>query len=395
MMTRTTIIALFLCVLSVRAAADEVLTHGSRLSVDAGRDASLVMDLSGSLWLVPPGGGEAEQVLAEPGGVTRPRLSPDGERVVFVANANGQRGLRIHSLRNGESQAIASENWLNLHPDWHPDGERVVFSSDRRGSGFDLWEVDVPTGLEWRLSNRPGDELEPAWSANGRDLVYVHHDGDQWSLVLRERGKPEEVLVTGTQRLGGPSWRPDGSLIMYWRHDDEDVSLDMVILSQPRLARRYMSGEAYSTAPVAWLDKHRMFYSAGGLIRQRLFNSWSSRTVPFRATIRSRPAAVVERVRRSLPRIDEPDGTLVVRAARLFDGIGGGYRHDQDIVIEGGRIAAIEDRADRPGAIVIDMGDLAVLPGLVDAHARLPDGTDAATGPVLLTAGVTTVVADH
>ena len=394
MMTRATIVALLMYA-AAPVAADEIVTHGSSLAVDVGRDASLVMDLSGSLWLVPPGGGEAEQVVREPGRITRPRLSPDGEEVVYAATANGEPGLRIHSLRTDQTRTVGSGAWLDLYPDWHPDGERLVFSSDRRESGFDIWEVDVPTGLEWRLSSQPGDEMEPAWSADGDDLVYVHRDGDQWSLVLRQRGEPEEVLVTGTQRIGGPSWRPDGSLIMFWRHHDDGVSLDMVILSQPRLVRRYMSGEAYATAPVSWLDKHRMFYTAGGLIRQRLFNSWSSRTVPFRATVKTRPDAVVERVRRTLPRIDEPDGALVVRAARLFDGIGGGYRRDQDIVIREGRIATIEDRADRDGMIVIDMGDLAVLPGLVDAHARLPAATEPATGPLLLAAGVTTVVADH
>jgi hypothetical protein len=394
MMIRSTILALLLSAAAL-AAADEIVTHGSSLAVDVARDASLVMDLSGSLWRVPPGGGEAEQIITDPGRVSRPRFSPDGENIAYAANANGEHGLRIHSLRTGKTRTVGSGAWLNLYPDWHPDGTRLVFSSDRRDSGFDIWEVDVPTGLEWRLSNRPGDEMEPAWSADGDDLVYVHRDGNQWSLVLRRRGQPEEVLVTGTERIGGPSGRPDGSLVMFWRHHDDDVSLDMVILSQPRLVRRYMNGEAYTTAPVSWLDKHRMFYTAGGLVRQRLFNSWASRTVPFRASVRARPEVAVKRVRRTLPRIDEPDGQLVIRAARLFDGIGGGYQRDQDIVIRGGRIAAIEDRADRTGTIVIDMGDLAVLPGLIDAHARLPAATDAATGPLLLAAGVTTVVANH
>ena len=41
------------------------------------------------------------------------------------------------------------------------------------------------------------------------------------------------------------------------------------------------------------------------------------------------------------------------------------------------------------------MGDLTVLPGLVDAHARLPDDADESHGPLLLAAGVTTVVASH
>jgi hypothetical protein len=169
----------------------------------------------------------------------------------------------------------------------------------------------------------------------------------------------------------------------------------MVILSQPRLLRRYADGEDFVTAPVSWLDRHRMYYSAGGVIRQRLFNSWSSTTVPFRAKIVSRPNVVIEPVRRSLGRVGEPEGSIVIHAARLFDGLGSGYREGVDIVIDGGRIRTVEAHADRPGAIVIDMGDLAVLPGLVDVQARLPNDADETAGPILLAAGVTTIVSDH
>jgi len=138
-----------------------------------------------------------------------------------------------------------------------------------------------------------------------------------------------------------------------------------------------------------------LFYSAGGVIRQRLFNSWSSKTVAFRATITARPETVVEPVRRTLLRVGEPQGSIVIHAARLFDGLGIGYRRDVDIVIEGGSIRTIESHTERPGSIVIDMGDLAVLPGLVDVHARLPADADERAGPMLLAAGVTTIVIDH
>ena len=395
MTIRRAIIAL-LCLLAAAASqATEVVTRGSNLAVDASPDARLLMDLSGALWIIPAGGGEAERIAEDPSQVRRPRWSPDGTSVVYAASSNGAGGLRIHDLDTGTAQSLGENPWLDLHPAWHPDGERVIFASDRRDTGLDIWEIDVQTGLEWRLSHRPGDETEPAWSASGRDLVYVHREQDTWSLVLRRHGQAEEVLVTGHERLAGPSWRPDGSLVVFWRETGEGLVLDMVILSEPRLLRRYMDGEDYTTAPVSWLDRHRMFYSAGGLIRQRLFNAWSSRTVPFRATIETRPEAVVERVRRNLPRISEPAGTLVIRAQRLFDGIGGQYLENLDILIEGGRILAVTPRAVHPGAITIDMGDLTILPGLVDDSTRLPENTDESTGPLLLAAGVTTMVVDH
>ena len=395
MTNRSTIItfALFLC--TAAGSAEELLTRGGSLSVDVADDASLLIDLAGALWVVPPGGGEAARIAIDDERVSRPRWSPAGDDIVYAVMGGERRGLRIHSPASGVTRAVGTGDWLSLHPAWHPGGERVIFCSDRRGTGFDLWEVDLATGLEWRLSGRPGDEFEPAWSADGRDLVYVHHDGERWSLVLREHGQPEEILVSGTERLAGPAWRPDGSLIMFWREMADGWTLDMVILSQPRLVRRYMSGEDYATAPVSWLDKRRMFYTAGGLIRQRLFNSWSSRTVPFRALVSSEPVAVADRVRRRLPRIDEPGGSLVIHAARLFDGVAGSYQHDRDVIIEAGRIRAVEPHTERPDQIVIAMGDLTVMPGLVDAHARLPQDAGATIGPILLAAGVTTIVAEH
>ena len=41
-----------------------------------------------------------------------------------------------------------------------------------------------------------------------------------------------------------------------------------------------------------------------------------------------------------------------------------------DLVIEGGRIAGVAAHGDHGSAIVIDMGDLTIVPGLVDADAR-------------------------
>ncbi len=377
------------------AATAESLTRGGNLSVDAADDGRLLIDLAGGLWVVPHGGGEAKSLAQELRSVRRPRWSPDGTRIVYTASDGDAQRLWLHDVANGHAQRIGGNGGLDLDPEWHPGGERIVFAADRRGSGLDLWEIDLATGLQWRLSSHAGDETEPAWSADGRDLVYVHHDGGTWSLVLRRHGQPEERLVTRDTRISGPSWRPDGSLIVYWQDDGTEVALNMVILSTPRLIRRFAGGEDFVTTPVSWLDRHRMFYAAGGAIRQRLFNSWSSRTVPFRATIASQPAAVVERVRRRLPENDVPTGTLIVHATRLFDGLAGAYHADRDIVIEGGRIAAVEDHRDRPGAIVIDMGDLVVMPGLTDVHTRLPAGTDVTTGPLLLAAGVTTLVAEH
>lgn len=379
--------------------AQETITRGQNMTADVASDGRIAIDLMGDIWIVQPGGGEATAITRHLKSARRPRWSPDGSRIAYQAIEEGAQLLWIYDLGTEQSQRISRHTFFDLHPAWHPDGKRLVYASDTTGRGFDLWEVDLATALHWRLSNHAGDETDPAWSADGRDLVYVHHHKDQWSLVLRRHGLPEEILVSTTDRLAGPAWRPDGSLITYVRQNAAAATVEMVILSQPRLIRPYMSGENYVLAPLSWRDRHRMLYTADGVIRQRLFNSWSASTLPFRATILAEePTLAARRKRQPIPRLDEPDGRLIIHASRLFDGVADAYQADMDIVIDGGRISAVEPHTDRSGSILINMGDLTILPGYIDVRARLAEAFGHfgdGIGAYLLTTGVTTIVAQH
>jgi hypothetical protein len=377
-------------------AAQVTLTEGTNFSVHAARDGRLVIDLLGGLWILPATGGTAEPVPTTRLPARRPRWSPASDALVYQARGENHDQLWFYDFAGGIAHNLSSGEFLDQHPNWHPDGERVVFSSDRRNTGFDLWELDLETRLSWRITNGDGDETEPAWSADGRDLVYIQHAQDQWSLMLRRHGQPDRAVTSSSTRLSSPEWRPDGSLITFLRHTDDGLSIDMAILSDPPLVRPLVGGEDLFIAPVTWLDRERLLYTANGVIRQRHFNSWSSTTLPFRVTVTQGDSRQsVRAVQRTLPQIDAPSGQLVIRAARLFDGIGGGYQDGLDIVIDGARIAAVEARRDRPGAIVVDMGDLTALPGLIDSYAVLPPAADEALGPLLLSFGVTSIVANH
>ncbi len=395
MYLRTLTFLVLAVLFTTQADAQITVTRGASLSVDVSKDGRLAIDLRGDIWIVPGGGGDARQLTQNLKSVQRPRWSPDSEQLVCQAIVDGQQGIWTVTSSDGEMHRLSTNSNLDLYPSWNPDGERIVYSSDVHGVGFDLWEIDLPTGLRWRLSDRPGDETEAAWSSDGRDLVYINHHGKQWSLILRRQSEPEEVLLSSADELAAPAWRPDNSLITFFRSGASGTSIEMAILSRPRLIRSFATNEQFVVSPVSWLDRHRMYYSANGQIRQRLFNSWNSSPLPFRASILPVVKTTVRHERPSLLWQSEPAGKLVIHASQLFDGVGSGYLHDKDIIIEGGRIASVEEHKDRSGSIVIDMGDLTILPGLIDANARLPSQLTAVHGPDLLTMGVTTVVANH
>lgn len=387
------IFPVFLFVLgALDAGAQVMVTKGTNFAIDVSPDGRIAMDLMGEIWTLPARGGQATSVVAGEHRARRPRWSPDGGSIVYES----ENKLWRYELADGIASNFSVGNYVDRQPDWHPDGRRIVYSSYRRNSGLDLWEVDLPTRLTWRITHQAGDESEPAWSTSGRDLVYIHHLDGAWSLMLRRLGQPDRTLVTSSERLSSPSWRPDGSLVTFLRHGDSGYSIEMAILSEPLLVRPIVTGEDFFVAPAVWANRQRMLYTSNGVIRTRAFNSWSSKTLPFHAWVRpveSRQHKLPSN--RKLPPVEAPTGQLVVRTARLFDGTGGSYREGLDIVIDGGTISAVEAPRERPGAIVVDLGDLTALPGLIDVHASLPADTDPSLGPVLLSFGITTVVTDN
>ena len=193
-----------------------MLTQGTNFSVDVATDGRIAMDLMGELWTMQAGGGEATSVVSGPFSVKRPRFSPDGNSIVYERHTESGNEFWRYSFDQGQAERLGDGLYFDRQPDWHPDGRRIVFSSDRRDSGFDLWEIDLATRLAWRITHQSGDESEPAWSANGRDLVYVHFEDSVWSLMLRRRGLPDRVLMKSRERISSPSWRPDGTCAITW-----------------------------------------------------------------------------------------------------------------------------------------------------------------------------------
>jgi len=65
---------------------------------------------------------------------------------------------------------------------------------------------------------------------------------------------------------------------------------------------------------------------------------------------------------------------VVVKAARLVDGRGGAPLAPAMVLVDGDRIAEVGARvAVPPGARVLDLGDVTLLPGLIDLHTHLTD----------------------
>lgn len=81
------------------------------------------------------------------------------------------------------------------------------------------------------------------------------------------------------------------------------------------------------------------------------------------------------------------DGPTVLRAARMLDVEAGEIRENAVIVVDGGRIVAVNPAAPPRAAHDMDLGDVTLLPGFIDAHTHLAGqlGAQSFTDPVTRT----------
>lgn len=374
-------------------ASELVLTQGTNFAVDVARqDGRIAIDLLGHIWILSARGGEAQAVGDNTGVASHPKWSPDGNSILYEVAEPGTSQIWLLDSHTGVSKVIGEPLYFDRQPSWHPDGSRIVFSSPRGQTGFDIWEQDVATGVATQISSDPADDSEPVWSSNGLALAYIRQERDTWSLIVN-RDNSEQRILSSSDRLSAPSWRPDGTLLMYQRHAAEGATLEMAILSEPAIVRTYSGGEDLFAGAISWKDRSHFFYAADGIIKKRNFDARHSQRVSFRAYVNDLSTSGKKpRLQRSLSVIDAPHSRLVIRASRLFTGGDSEYVIGQDVLIENGRIADVVSRQEWPTETILDLGDVTIMPGLIDAFSALPKGPPELVGPLLLSLGITTLV---
>jgi TolB protein len=70
--------------------------------------------------------------------------SPDGKRLVFSSDRDGDWDLYLLSLANGAARRLTSDPGTDTFPAWSPDGKAIAFVSDRSGNA-DIYLMDAPT----------------------------------------------------------------------------------------------------------------------------------------------------------------------------------------------------------------------------------------------------------
>jgi TolB protein len=160
--------------------------------------------------------GQQEALGDFPGMTFAPRFSPEGNRIVFSRTENGATNIYALDLRTRRPSRLTEGNSIDTTPSYSPDGSKIVFNSDRGGSQ-QLYVMDGSGGEARRISFGSGKYGTPVWSPRGDLIAFTKIDGGSFFIgVMRPDGSGERLL-TQDFLVEGPTWAPNGRVLMYFR----------------------------------------------------------------------------------------------------------------------------------------------------------------------------------
>jgi TolB protein len=167
--------------------------------------------------------GRSESLGEFQGMVFAPRFSPDGNRVAFSVERGGNSDIYLMDLRNHQSNRLTVDPAIDTSPSFSPDGGQVVFNSDRSGSP-QLYVMGSDGSNPHRISFGEGRYTTPVWSPTGEFIAFTKQTGGEFHIgVMRADGSDERIL-TSSYMDEGPTWAPNGRVLMFSRESQGGVS---------------------------------------------------------------------------------------------------------------------------------------------------------------------------
>ncbi len=152
--------------------------------------------------------------------VLAPRFSPTGDRVLYTGYETGEPRVHILNVGDVQSRILPTQAGLmSFAPRFAPDGRNVVYSVTQ-GANTDIFKMDIASGATSQLTNSPAIETAPSYSPDGSRIVFESdRSGTQQLYVMSASGGEPQRISFGEGRYGTPVWSPRGDLIAFTKQN--------------------------------------------------------------------------------------------------------------------------------------------------------------------------------
>lgn len=143
--------------------------------------------------------------------------SPDGLKIVFTSHAITDNHMNsvtaeiyvINADGSGNPTRLTSNAEEERAPAWSPDGRRIVFMCRRGGPDFEICVMNVDGTGQVQLTDNTVGDLTPSWSPDGEKIVFHRPVGGpgRFQLWLMNADGTGQVQLTNTPGINAfPNW---------------------------------------------------------------------------------------------------------------------------------------------------------------------------------------------
>jgi len=166
---------------------------------------TLSIDESPNIYLIDLNGVVKSRLTRNPGADTAPAISPDGSQLAFTSDQPGFPQIYIMNMDGTGLRRITSVGHCDSAA-WSPDGQILAYVKAEGNNHFDIYSIEVLTGIERRLTWGQGDNENPAWSPDGRFIIFTSSRRGKIELfIMSADGTDQRPLVTEGQSFT-PHW---------------------------------------------------------------------------------------------------------------------------------------------------------------------------------------------
>ena len=152
-------------------------------------------------------------------------LSPDNSQLAVSHFTNEDATSRIYIIpfAGGEPRLVTEKGPSYLHG-WSPDGERLAYCAERNGQ-YDVYTISVNGGSETQLTNTPGLDDGPEYSPDGG---YIWFNSTRTGLMqiwrMKGDGSEQTHIVREDANCWFPHVSPDRQWVVYIAYGKNDVN---------------------------------------------------------------------------------------------------------------------------------------------------------------------------
>lgn len=172
-------------------------------------------------------------VTSGPGDDLGAAYSPDGSRIAFASNRDGNFEIYVVDADGRNPVRVTHSEANESEPAWSPDGQRLVFQSDASGAP-QIWIMNADGSGQQALTEGPAN-MEPAVSPDGATIAFSSIRDGNYEIYLMDIGGENERNFTSSatsihERV--PAWIDAGTLA-YLREERSGRSATWVVVRHP------------------------------------------------------------------------------------------------------------------------------------------------------------------